>query len=211
VRTDLKRAAAVMRILPGGRILEVGCGAGSLLACLDPDRYEVVGVESSAPLAAEARRRLAESGVRGAIVEGCITEAKLSSEGFDLVAMFGTLDNCPSPRTTFMKASELLRGGGYAVIETPSLSSLTARLYGMRWEPLRDPATEYFFTAASLERLATLCGLTSGAAWLTLLGGWPPPGTLLYVARKSGPPVKLADLADLAPEVRKMTPMGATH
>jgi SAM-dependent methyltransferase len=208
VRTDLKRAAAVMRILPAGKILEVGCGAGSLLACLDPARYEVVGVETSASLAAEARRSLAESGVRGVILEGCIIEAKLSSETFDLVAMFGALGRCPSPRTALMKASGLLRGGGYAVIETPSLSSLTARLWGTRWQPLGDPTAEYFFTTATLERLTAVCGLTSGAAWLTLPIGWPALGTLVYVARKSGVPVRLSELA---PEVGKMTPMGATR
>ncbi len=110
-----------------------------------------------------------------------------------------------------MEASRLLRGGGYAVVETPGLSSLTARLCGTRWQPLSDPAVEYFFTTASLERLASTCGLASGAAWLTLPVGWPPPGTLVYVARKSGSPIRLAPLADLGPDVVKMSPMGATH
>lgn len=210
-RTDLRRAAAVMRIIPEGRVLEIGCGTGSFLAGLDPARYEVVGVEPSAAPAGEARRRLVEAGARGTILECRVTEAKLTSEAFDLVAMFGTLGSSPSPRTTFMEASRLLHGGGYAVIETPGLSSLTARLCGTRWQPLSDPAAEYFFTTASLERLASLCGLSPGAAWLTLPVGWPSPGTLVYVARKSGSPVRLADLTELAPEVGKMAPMGATH
>jgi hypothetical protein len=125
--------------------------------------------------------------------------------------MFGTLGSCTSPRTTIMEASRLLRRGGYAVIETPSLSSLTARFCGTRWQPLSDPAAEYFFTAATLERLAMMCGLISGAAWLALPVGWPSPGTLVYVARKSGSPVRLAGLSELGPEVGKMAPMGATH
>ena len=109
-----------------------------------------------------------------------------------------------------MEASRLLKDGGYAVVETPGISSLTARLFGARWQPLRDTANDYFFTAATLERLAAVCGLTAGSFRPTVLVGWPPPGTLVYVGRKTAVSVRAPGLASLAGQVGKMTPMGAT-
>ena len=43
-RLDRRRAAAVMRLLPSGKVLEIGCGEGSFLAELDPMRFETVGL-----------------------------------------------------------------------------------------------------------------------------------------------------------------------
>lgn len=210
-RTDQRRAAAVMRILETGKILEIGCGRGDFLAALDPKRYGVVGVEAFPADVFEARRKLKQRGSPGAILEGSVIDGHLTTETFDLVAMFGSVAHCPSPRTTFMEVSRLLRPGGYVVIETPGLSSLTARICGTRWPPLNDPAAGFFFTTSTLERLAMTCGLTAGAVRLTLPIGWPSPGTLVYVARKSGDPCRSPLLGDLTPKVTRITPMGATQ
>ena len=209
-RTDQRRAAAVMRILQSGKILEIGCGRGGFLAALDPKQYGVVGVEALPADAFEARRKLKQCGSAGAILEGSVTDGHLTTESFDLVAMFGSVAHCPSPRATFMEVSRLLKPGGYAVIETPGLSSLTARIFGTRWPPLSDPSAGFFFTASTLERLAMTCGLTAGAVRLTLPIGWPTPGTLVYVARKTGDLCKSPLLGDLTPKVTRITPMGAT-
>ena len=210
-RTDLKRAAAVMRLLSSGKVLEIGCGTGDFLSSLNPARYEVVGVETAASRAAEAQRKLAKASLRGAIVPAPLAEAGLPAETFDLVAMFCTLERTPSPRATLMEASRLLRAGGLAVLETPSLSSLTARLCGSRWHPLSDPGAEHFFTSSSLHRLASTCGLAGGAARMSIPLGWPSPGTLVLVARKSAVSLKVAGLAELASPVGKISPMGATQ
>src|SRR5258705_11276854 len=57
-RTDQRRAAAVMRILGAGKVLEIGCGRGDFLAALDPGRYGGVGVEAPSTEAGGAGRRL---------------------------------------------------------------------------------------------------------------------------------------------------------
>ena len=138
-RTDLRRAAAVMKIIPAGKVLEVGCGEGHFLSALDPARYEVVGTEPDAETAAAAGRRIQESGLRGAVVHGSPMDASLPGEVFDLVALFGSIATVTSPRSTCMEVTRVLRAGGFSVIETPSLSSLTALLCGAWWRPLRDP------------------------------------------------------------------------
>lgn len=210
-RVDRRRAAAITRLIASGRILEVGCGEGHFLSALDPSRYEVVGVERAAPTAAEARRRISEAGLRGSVLHGALTAAGLPAETFDLVALFGSLAASTSPRSTLIEVARLLRPGGYAVIETPCLSSLTALLLGARWRPLRDTRSEFFFTVASLEKLTSTCGLSPGSAWLPMPVGWPSPGTLVYVTRKSAVMHRSASLTDLASQVGKIAPIGAAH
>lgn len=210
-RTDHRRAGAVMRLIPSGRILEIGCGAGEALAAMDPRRYEVVGVEPDAALAAAAATRVKKAGLRGAVMPTTLEEAGLPAETFDLVALFGVIGSADSPRATVMEASRLLRPRGYLLVETPSLSSLTARLCGVRWQPLHDPGTGFFFTAGSLERLAHQCGLAGGTSFIPMPIGWPAPGTLVYLARKSATPLKLESLAELTQKVGGIAPMGATQ
>src|SRR5262245_52508684 len=76
-RADARRAAVVMKLLPSGRVLEVGCGEGLFLSSLDPARYEVVGVEDCAEVAVAAGRRLAEAGLRGGVRPVSLVEAAL--------------------------------------------------------------------------------------------------------------------------------------
>jgi len=210
-KVDRRRAAAVARLLGSGRVLEVGCGPGHFLAALDPARYEVVGVEPSARQAEEAARGVTQAGLRGGVVAGNLASAGLPAETFDLVALFGSLSCAASPRSTCAEVSRLLRPGGYVLIETPSLSSFTAMLLGTRWKPLRDPHAAWFFTAACLERLATASGLAPGSTWLPLPVGWPGPGTLVYVARKSSIPQRAASLSDLATQVGTIAPIGVSR
>ncbi len=209
-RSDARRATAVMKLLPAGRVLEIGCSGGNFLADLDPRRYEVVGVEPDADTAARADQRLRHAGAKGEVLS-TPSGAPLVSDSFDLIAMFGTLGRCSSPRATLMELCRLLRNGGYAVIETPSLSSLTARLLGSRWRPLREPGAGYFFTPAILDRLTSTCGFMPGSIRLPMFSGWPSPGTIVYIARKSCEPRKVSPLTDLVGSVASIDPLGATH
>src|SRR5262245_39166104 len=167
-KADLRRAAAAMRLIPAGKVLDVGCGEGRFLVGLDPARYEVVGLETDPAAAARASELIARAGCRGAVVEGWLPSVELPPESFDLIGLFGVLSRADSPRATLMEVSRLLKTGGYALIEVPSLSSMTARLLGSRWRPLRDPGSSYFFSPPSLERMATSCGFVTGAPRLAV-------------------------------------------
>ncbi len=207
---DARRAVAVMRLLRSGRVLEIGCGQGHLLAGLDPDRYEAVGLELVPEVAAQAAQRLRGAGVRGSVLEGRLQDVKLPPESFDLVALVGVLERASSPRAVLMEISRLLRDTGYAFIETPSLSSWTARILGSRWHPLHDPTMEYFFTPVTLERLTSACGLAAGRVRSAVPVGWPSPGTLVYIARKSAVSLRRRGLAKLVEDAGTIRPVGAT-
>jgi SAM-dependent methyltransferase len=203
-----------MRLIPGGRILEVDCAAGGFLASLDPIRYEVTGLEADADLAALADRRLRETGARGGVLPRAecsrLSDSRLARASFDLVALFGTLGRSASPRALLMDISCLLKDGGHIVLETPSLSSITARLRGARWQPLHDPWSEFFFTPATLEHLGSVTGYSGGTIRMPMPVSWPPMGSLVYIARKAAVPLRRPVFSRLGMRGRELTPASAT-
>lgn len=208
-RTDAQRAALAMRLMPGGRVLEIGCSEGWFLEALDPKRYVAVGLEAPGAAAAAAAARLAARGTRGGVIPGSLTPpASLESESFDLVALFGTLERAHSPRAVLMETARVLRYGGQVLIETPSNSSLTARLLGARWAPLVDPLNAHIFHPPSLERLVSSCGLLPMRLRTALPVGLPRPGSILCVALKSSETVRAPELQSLAVG-REAAPAGA--
>jgi len=210
-RADARRAVAVARLLPGGRILDVGCGEGHFLDLLDPARFEVAGVEPDPDAAAAASSRLGRSRSRGTIMAGGLTPSRFEPESFDLAVLFGTLEHVASPRAILMETVRLLRPGGQVVIETHSLSTLTARLMGSRWRPLSDPDTLHIFDRPSLLRLVLTCGLVPTATRTALPTGWPRPGSLLCTARKTSETLRTRALSEISSvaALRKATPQGA--
>ena len=189
-RIDGRRAAEVMRLIEGGRVLEMGCGSGHFLSALDPVRFKTTGLPGAPGSAA--------------LPPG-------AEESFDVVALFGGLGSVASPRATMMEGCRLLKPGGLAVVETPCITSLTARFCGSRWQPLSDPASLWFFSGPTLERLATTCGLTPCSSRGPFLSGWPPPGNLFFVARKTSETVRLGSLAEVTASAVRARPIGATH
>jgi len=72
----------------GGRVLELGCGTGHKLIPIAADGYSCVGVDFSAEMLAEARRKADERGVAVEWVQGDMREFELGRT-FDFVFVAG--------------------------------------------------------------------------------------------------------------------------
>lgn len=100
----------------GGRLLEVGCGAGTDLAYLGGRFRYVVGVDL-----AEAGARLAGGAVdhwrvRGATLVADGEALPFADEGFDLVYSFGVLHHTDDPARAVREIRRVLRPGGRVVV-----------------------------------------------------------------------------------------------
>lgn len=140
-------------LLPArGRVLEVGCATGSLLAVLRDAGHEVVGIELSASFAASARR------LNGLELRVMDFEA-LAEEpaGFDLVLMLGTVSNLAAPVAHFAKVRRLLRPGGTFYCNLPVADAWPARLYGERYW-MYAPSVCNFMTEAGMRAALTRAG-----------------------------------------------------
>lgn len=114
-------------VVPGARVLDLGCGIGRVAAALAPVVGEVLGVDVSAEMVAEARRRVRAGNVR--------FEA---SDGMDLPPLAGPVDlvlavdsfpylvQAGVAERHVAEASQALRPGGALVVLNWSYCGLAA-------------------------------------------------------------------------------------
>jgi SAM-dependent methyltransferase len=118
----------VGRYIPGGRMLDVGCGHGLLLDEARRRGYEVTGIELSADAAAHAREAFDLDVQRAAIESFDPGERR-----FDVVVLADVIEHLDDPVAALDRRVELLAPGGALCVVTPDPSSLTARVAGTRW------------------------------------------------------------------------------
>lgn len=112
--------AFLMQHLPqkgGGRILDVGCGKGTLLTLFDESfaGWDRVGIEPSAAAAAIARA----SGLT--VYEGMLDTVTIEASSFDVVMIVHVLEHAASPTAALHSINRALRPDGLVFIEVPNM------------------------------------------------------------------------------------------
>lgn len=117
-RYALRRACIMdaMDALPVGRVLEIGCGAGALLAEFADRGFDVTGVEMSS----EGRRR-AEMFAADTRNMRVLDEPSADwSDEFDYLFSFEVLEHIEDDVSALRQWTQWLRPGGYALISVPA-------------------------------------------------------------------------------------------
>jgi SAM-dependent methyltransferase len=130
-RLELHRTDAVLRMLPrGGRLLDVGCGDGGLLAKCARDFDEVIGVDVADTQLWAARRRLSTVGVHNATLVQANVDRGLPfrDEQFDAVTLVAVLGFIFDPLTVLSEVRRVLKSGGCLAVEVLNLVYLPRRL-----------------------------------------------------------------------------------
>jgi len=160
---DLKTATAGLYLdrlasqgIHEGRLLEVGCGDGYLLAAAERRGFEVTGVEYSEPAAQRARAGLS----RGRVLVGELSQVELPSAAFDACILADVIEHVRDPRSLLTAVRERLKPGGCLLIATPSTDSWSARLMGRRWMEFKTEHMSYF-NRRTLESLLSQTGFQS--------------------------------------------------
>ncbi len=148
------RARWLMRhVNSGGRVLDIGCGRGLMLAHLARRGYRVAATEIGEEAAVQART------IPG--IDLRVGDTALSSfpeASFDAVTSFHTLEHMVDPVATLVATRRLLAPGGQLFLEVPLLSQ-TARAFGPAWFHLDPPRHLVHFSREGLERAAATAGL----------------------------------------------------
>jgi SAM-dependent methyltransferase len=102
-----------------GKLLEVGSAAGYFLRYARTHGFDVQGVEPTAPLA-----RFSSEILGVATHHGDLDELPFQTESFDVVFLRNVLSHIPDPVSQFASLRQLLRPGGFIVVETGNVAEV---------------------------------------------------------------------------------------
>ena len=137
-----------IRGIAPGRVLDVGCSQGDLLAALELLGWSPLGLEPSASAAAKARKRGLD------VVEATLEQNPLAAESFDLITCISVLEHVFDVGESVHALERLLAPGGHLVLFVPDSTRAVAHVAEFfSFEHLSH------FSAGSLSRLLTGFGL----------------------------------------------------
>ncbi len=142
-RKRIRRILALLAARPEDRVLEIGCGAGHILAQVPNARR--FGIDLAESLLAKAARRLAK---RGSLVQGDAEHLPFRDRAWERVYCSEVLEHIPSPAAALAEMDRIVVGGGVWHLHVFDLAGLLAlippglrvtRIEGVpfRWLPLR--------------------------------------------------------------------------
>ena len=127
-------ANLIKRYRRGGKLLEIGCGLGHVLARLE-DRFETYGIDVSEFAIERARRNALKSDVRVAKAE----EAGSLPGPFDVIAAFHVVEHLREPAAVLRECARMTNPGGLLLLATPNTEAPFAKRKGARWYANTDP------------------------------------------------------------------------
>jgi 2-polyprenyl-3-methyl-5-hydroxy-6-metoxy-1,4-benzoquinol methylase len=154
----------------GRRFLDVGCATGRLLEAMRERGWQVRGVDlcpESAAYAAQHR------GVE--VFSGTLGEARFPEASFHAVHFSHLIEHVPSPRGLLAEVRRILLPEGLAVVTTPNVDGLQARLFRGLWRSaIADHLT--LFSVRTLRRLLAESGfrILAVQTWGGLAKGTAP-------------------------------------
>ncbi|HIH31555.1 TPA: class I SAM-dependent methyltransferase [Candidatus Woesearchaeota archaeon] len=100
----------------GMKILEIGCGAGSICAYLNSRGFNIIGTDVSKELLDYAKRN--HKGCKFFKMSG--DKLRFKDEYFDAVLSFDVLEHIPNVKKHLLEVKRVLRPNGHYLFQTPN-------------------------------------------------------------------------------------------
>jgi 2-polyprenyl-3-methyl-5-hydroxy-6-metoxy-1,4-benzoquinol methylase len=148
-----KKTEPILRYKKEGRILDIGCGDGSLLKFMKELGWQTYGVDFN-----KASSRYARDVLGLNVSSKRLEEANYPEGFFDIIILFHVLEHLPDPLATLKKVHLLLSENGFLLIEVPNFGSFESLVFRSKWIGIAAPLHLYHFTPRTLRIILTNCG-----------------------------------------------------
>jgi len=141
----LQRKSRIVHYIPGGRILDIGCGRGLFVNIMRKAGWSATGIEFN-----EETASYASAGYGLDVLSGDLTEHEFPDGCFDVISMYHVLEHVVNPQAMVEECRRILRKGGLLVIAVPNLSSLQTSAGKKAWFHLDVPFHLHHFSEEGL-------------------------------------------------------------
>jgi len=139
--------------VPGGKMLDIGCGNGHLIKRLMKMGWNVEGMDFD-PVAVEYCKSLGLNAKAGDFFE-----LNYPSDYYDAVTLSHVIEHVPNPAKTLTEIFRILKPGGKVVMATPNSDSwLYTDVFKENWLSLHPPAHIHIFNLDNLGDLVKNAG-----------------------------------------------------
>lgn len=169
-RERLVLEALLPRLRPDARVLDAGCGSGSLVLALAERGYRVEGVEDSPGYVDRLAQKISARGLArlASVHQGTITKLPFDRDTFDVAIATEVLEHLPDDRAGAAELARVLRPGGACVVSVPA--------HPLLWDVTDEWAGHFRrYTRRGLIRLFADAGMSVEAVRF-----WGFPSVLIY-------------------------------
>lgn len=142
------------RFRKNNRLLDIGCGAGNLLAAARKNGWDGQGLDVSPSAVKHVR------GLGFEVYEGELQDAAFPSQQFDVVTAAELLEHLIDPRPLLQEVARILRPGGMFWTTTPHARGLSGRMLGLKWRCIWPPEHLQLFSIRGLTKLLRDAGFS---------------------------------------------------
>jgi len=152
IRSFIRAMNKVVSQLPGLspsmglRLVDIGCAGGEFPSAAAGLGFDVVAYEPSLYLSSIGRARYGLD-----IRTGTFNASDFQAGDVDLVTMWDVLEHLDEPSTILMEIAEVLKNGGYLLLNVPMVDTVSARTLRRLW-PFYLEVHLYYFTRMTLKK-----------------------------------------------------------
>jgi 2-polyprenyl-3-methyl-5-hydroxy-6-metoxy-1,4-benzoquinol methylase len=152
-RASVDEEVRYLSRVPGGRLLDVGCGTGEWLALMRGFGWQVQGNDFDASAVEVAR------GMGLDVVCGALEAQEFPDNRFDAITLNHVIEHVPDPMETLRECARILKPGGKVLLFTPNAASFGHSMFKQDWRGLEVPRHLQVLTPRALEGALRNAGL----------------------------------------------------
>jgi len=141
-------------VVPGSRILDVGCGDGRYLL----EKRTLGCVCYGNDISEAALSRLKTSAPEIDVRCGNLWDAGYPENFFDLINLCNVIEHVRDVSQLLSEARRIVKEDGLLRIQVPNAASVTFSIFRKYWMPLEAPRHVYAFSSGNLKRLFEITG-----------------------------------------------------